>query len=100
MVRKSESIFRERFAKQLKKIPNSFFESCQQKSIRGTPDIMGCVNGHFVALELKASKKDKLMPLQKYKRHQIIDIAKGRHYTPTPENAEEILIELNKLARE
>ena len=49
-----ERRFRNKIMPELREIPNSWWESIQQIAIRGTPDILGCVNGSFVALELKA----------------------------------------------
>jgi len=99
MVQKPETTFRQWFDKRLDKIPNSWFESISQKSIRATPDKLGCVKGNFVALEFKKDKNEQLMRLQEYKKLKIIG-AEGIHFTPTPQNAEEVLTELNELARE
>lgn len=51
---------------QLKEIPNSYFFSVQQVSIRGTCDILGLINGKFVGLELKRDDKAKPTPIQEY----------------------------------
>lgn len=42
----------------LKEIPNSKWFVKEAKSIRGLPDIIGCINGYFVALEVKISPKE------------------------------------------
>lgn len=44
--------------KKLRAIPNSWFTVKEAKSLRGLPDIFGCVNGRFVALEVKRSKSE------------------------------------------
>ncbi len=49
----SEANFRKRVDKFLKTLKRTHAESIQQVSIGGTPDKLLCVNGHFVALELK-----------------------------------------------
>lgn len=51
-------------------LPNSWFESIQQKTIRGTPDLIGCINGGFVAIEFKSSDGD-VSKLQEYKLNRI-----------------------------
>ena len=93
-----ERKFRLRASRDLKEIPASWFESIQQKAIHGTPDMLGCVNGHFVALEFKKSIKDKPKGIQKHKLEQISE-AYGRVYVPCPENWVEVLEELTKLSR-
>lgn len=72
MPQKAETKFRIRVMASLASLPNSFFESIQQKAINGTPDILGVVNGFFVAIELKATPKSKVSELQSYKLSQII----------------------------
>lgn len=67
MPKKPETKFRERFVKRLKAIPKSYWESIQQKSINGSLDLHGCVNGHCVVIELKASEKSPVTKLQEYK---------------------------------
>lgn len=70
--------------KLLKKLPNSWWESIQQLSIRGTPDIIGHVNGYFVALELK-TKSGKLSKLQRIKLIEI-NRNKGIAVKVSPDN--------------
>jgi hypothetical protein len=48
----------------LHQLPLTWAVKIQQVAIRGTPDILACVNGRFIAIELK-SEKGKLDPLQK-----------------------------------
>ena len=54
-------------------LPNIYFEKIQQVCIRGTPDIMGHINGYFFALELKKDEKAKADELQKYKLKKASD---------------------------
>lgn len=49
----------------LKGLPKSWFFTVQLVSIRGIPDIVGLVNGYFVALEAKVGLND-ASPLQKH----------------------------------
>jgi hypothetical protein len=82
----------------LEKLPNTWVEKIQQRSIRGTPDFILCVGGIFVALELKKSEKDKTTKLQDYKMGQIYD-AGGIALKVYPENWEEtheFLVRLSK----
>lgn len=53
MAKQPETKFKEKVLRELRKIPNSYWIKIQSVSIRGIPDIIGTVNGHFVALELK-----------------------------------------------
>jgi len=46
--------------------------SIQQRTIRGSPDLMGCINGYFLALELKSHEKAAVSPLQEYNIDSII----------------------------
>lgn len=81
----SERQFRTGTYKFLKKLPNSWFESIQQQGICGTPDVLGCVNGTFVALEYKKSKTAETSKLQKYKLEKINN-AHGYGIKVYPEN--------------
>lgn len=56
MASKPETVFRARVMKFLKTIPNSLFFSIQSIAIRGIPDIIGLINGRFIALELKTDE--------------------------------------------
>lgn len=44
--------------KKLRAIPNSWFMVKEAKSLRGLPDIYGCVNGRFIALECKRNQAE------------------------------------------
>lgn len=66
-------------------------------SIRGDPDLLLCIRGQFVALELKASVKSKLRPLQEYKLQQITD-AGGLACRVYPENWNQIYKVLQMMA--
>jgi len=98
MAQKPETVFRARFVKKIKPLPNLWVESIQQQSISGTPDQLACINGKFVALEYKKDYKSKLSPLQAYKKELILK-AGGIFYRVYPENAEEILALLINLTK-
>lgn len=93
MAQKLETKFRQKLRAELEEIPNSFWESIQQKAIQGTPDLLGCVNSRFVGLELKASLASKITPLQEHKL-SLIRKAGGFGEMVCPENKDDILREL------
>lgn len=95
-MQKPETKFRAKFRKRLDAIENSWFESIQQKSINGTPDILGVINGYFVGLELKANLKSPVTPLQELKLKKIYE-AGGFAAVVHPDNMEEILTALKLL---
>lgn len=72
-----EKNFEKKIREELKKIPNSFWEDkTPSSSVRGIPDVRGCINGRYVALELKRNtqelmKRTKTTELQKYNLRQI-----------------------------
>jgi hypothetical protein len=82
----------------LKQIPNLWAESIQQRLIAGTPDILICVNGYFVGLELKA-EGGKPTALQQWKLQEIAK-AGGMGIVADPSNWHEVRAMLKKLAQE
>lgn len=58
MSKKPETLFKEKALPRFRAIPDSWFEKIQQKAIRGTPDVLGCVGRYFVAIELKTDVGD------------------------------------------
>lgn len=98
-----ESAFAKRVWKELDKIPNSWFTTIQQKSLRGLPDIIGCVNGTFVGLELKRNKaemnkKSGRIMLQKYVIGKIIE-AGGAGYFVDPDTLPIVMKCLMEISR-
>lgn len=81
----------------LKTLPNCWHVKIQQVAIAGTPDILCCINGYFVALELKRSEKAKVSALQSHTIHLIMK-AGGYAWTLYPENFEEVKQDLIKLS--
>ena len=90
LAKKPETLFKEKVLGLLSEVPNAWFVKNQGVSTRGLPDICGCINGRFVALELKKSDKEKKDPLQTYVLEQITG-AGGLAFYLTPENLDEIL---------
>lgn len=90
MGKKPETKFREKFRALLNKIPNCWVESIQQKTIGGTPDLLLCVNGFFVGLELKAADGIEPSALQRLKLEKIAQ-AGGLGIVVSPGNAQHVL---------
>lgn len=88
MARKPETAFRAKFQNRLKQLPNSWFESIQQKSIGGTPDNLGVIRGQFVGIEYKATENDVPTPLQEHKLKCIAE-AEGIGLVVHPGNADQ-----------
>ena len=50
---KAETSFKKSARKRLNELPRSWWLNVQMVALRGVPDIIGCLGGRFVALELK-----------------------------------------------
>ena len=87
---KPESIFQKRVLRDLKSLPNCWVLKTQEKTRRGVPDILACYMGKFIALELKASEKSPIAPLQEFELG-CINHAMGHAYIAYPENWIEVL---------
>lgn len=94
---KAETKFKNYIRPKLNKLPNTWVVKIQQVALRGTPDFLLCVNGWFVALELKKDALEEPDPLQ---RHRLLNIvnSNGIAFVVYPENWEEIYAQLKKLA--
>jgi hypothetical protein len=89
VAQKPETVFRNgQVIPFLKKLKHTFYQSIQQMAISGTPDILLCVRGRFVALELK-SKGGKPTALQNYVLDQITK-ADGISLVASPTNWSEV----------
>lgn len=69
----------------------------QQISLRGTPDLLLCVDGMFVALELKATSDDEADPLQEYNLNKINDCG-GIGLTVDPTSSKRVIETIKRLA--
>jgi hypothetical protein len=96
MAKKPETLLKEKALKVLRSLPNSWFVKIQQQSIIGTPDILGTINGHFIAIELKTDD-GKLSEIQK---HNLIKISAcgAVALIVMPSNFDECIKLLEKLA--
>ena len=87
MAKKPETKFKEKIIARLKTFRNVWFVKIQQIAIRGIPDLILCVDGMFMAVELKARNKAKIDPLQE-KTIKDISKARGVAMIISPENRE------------
>lgn len=93
----AEKTFENEIKKFLNKLPNTWYFKVWSGpySKSGIPDIIVCINGHFVALEVKA-ENGKASELQK-RNIRLINECKGKAYIVYPKDFEilkERLIEL------
>lgn len=68
---KPETRFKEKVMAALKTLPFTWHVKTQQRSVRGIPDLLLCVRGHFVAAELKATPEEDPDPLQEFNLAKI-----------------------------
>lgn len=99
-----ENIFRDNDLRpQLNKLTNCWYFIKEAVGLRGIPDIIGCINGKFFALEVKKCKKDAnrntgRIVMQKYICKKINDIGGFARFV-YPENCVEVLNELETYGR-
>lgn len=91
-----ETKFQIKVLKALRALPHSWWCKISQKSISGTPDILGCYHGVFIGLELKKDSKSHPSPLQIFELDRISK-AKGRSYLAHPENWENVLEDIKEI---
>jgi penicillin-binding protein-related factor A (putative recombinase) len=91
----AESRFKLLVRPKITAIPNSIFFKIQQRSLRGIPDLIGVINGRFVAIELKV-QGNRADPLQMHYLKKIAE-AGGLSFVMHPENVEEVLTQLRAL---
>lgn len=73
MGKKAETLFKEKVTRDLKDISNIWFVKTQEVGRRGTPDILLCVNGIFMAIELKKDQDAPVSPLQEWNLQAIAE---------------------------
>lgn len=95
---KLETKFQNRVLKDLKSLPNTWVLKTQERARRGIPDILSCVAGHFVAIELKASQEAIVSPLQCYEISKI-EHSGGYSYIAYPENWDSVLKEIKQIVK-
>lgn len=85
-MKQQETNFKERVCRDLKSLGTEcWFVKTQFVAKRGIPDIIGCINGVFFALELKATKKSIIAPLQLWTL-ECISASRGIGFVVYPEN--------------
>lgn len=99
MAKQAETNFKERVQRDLKTLPSTWFVKTQMRSVRGIPDILGCVNGYFFALELKKSAKENPDKLQQWVLEEIAE-AGGFSIVTHPDNWDSVFEMLTDLAME
>jgi hypothetical protein len=92
-----ESSFQRKVLTFLKHLPNTYYFKKEAVAIRGIPDIICCINGIFVALELKRSIKHKATELQQY-TIELIKYSGGIAMVTHPQNWEDVQNLLQELA--
>ena len=97
MAKQPETLLKEKVLACLKKLPHTYAVKIQQVAIRGTPDILACIRGRFIAMELKKDGKQKPDPLQRHELAKIVG-AGGWSYVVCPENWERIKGDLKLFA--
>lgn len=94
----SEKNFENKIKAYLKSIGAYFIKTHGDKYTRvGTPDIIACVNSHFVAIEVKA-ENGRASELQKYHVQQIKD-AGGYACIVYPKDFENLKSDLEKILK-
>ena len=89
-----ESRFKIKVLKRLKQIPNLWCLKVNLRTINGIPDILGCKDGKFFAIELKDGTK--LTKLQEHTIKNICD-AGGFACEMNPQNMDDVLQKLKEL---
>lgn len=92
-----ESVFQKKVVADLKKLKNGWFFKSQEVARRGIPDIIMCLWGLFIALELKRDEKEKADPLQLHTLNKIEDKAHGIAYVVNPDNWPHIYKQLQEI---
>lgn len=99
-MQKRETLFKNRVLKDLKSLPNIWILKTQEVGRRGTPDLLICLGGEFIAIELKKDESSKITPLQEAVLG-MISRAGGRAFSSCPErwDAQFELLESQYLAK-
>lgn len=102
MAKKPETKFKEKVIRDLRALKAQglplWWVKTQQVSIRGTPDLLICARGIFIARELKASEKDSATELQTHTLAQIAE-AGGNAAVVSPESWPAHLQAIETIAR-
>ncbi len=91
-----ETAFKKKVLLRLKQVKKCWYLKTQEVARSGTPDILLCVNGFFVAIELKTSE-GVLSELQKYNLEKI-KASGGQSFVISPLNIDEHISFLKDIA--
>ena len=95
-----ESTYKRKLMAKLRQIPSSLWYSHQAGSIRGIADVIGIINGRFIALEIKRSKAEysKQSPRKALQEKFLDNVNRAGGYGSFiyPENEEEVLLQLKQ----
>ena len=96
---KPETRFQNRVLRELKQLPRTWILKTQEKTRKGVPDILLCSSGHFIALELKASEKAIVAPIQRFELG-CIQAALGSSFIAYPENWDSVLKAIKSIIKD
>jgi hypothetical protein len=76
----------------LKRMPLTKYFIKQANSVRGIPDIICCINGKYIELEVKKDKNELSKPRHKLQEYEMQKTrnANGWAFTVYPDNWEEV----------
>ena len=96
-MQKPETVFRQNIVIPfLKTLPFTKFMTIQQVAIHGDPDLVLCIRGHYVELELK-SQFGEVSALQRYKM-DLTRKARGTALVASPQTWDAVKIKLLNIA--
>ena len=98
MSKQNETKFKEKVTERLKTFKHTWFVKIQQLSVSGTPDFLICLNGVFIALELKTDI-GKVSKLQEYNLNKIAKCG-GISIVLMPQNFDETMAFLDNVSQE
>lgn len=98
MSKKPETLFKEKFVRELKRIDGLKVFKIQQSTICGTPDLLICLRGLFIAIELKKDEREAPTPLQQHNLNEIAQCG-GVTFVACPENSKQVISALLKIKR-
>lgn len=93
-----ETLLKIKVLQALKKLPNTWFLKTQEVARSGVPDILMCLAGRFVAVELKTNE-GVISKLQEYNLKRIEETG-GVSIVLTPGNLEASIQFLENIAKE
>lgn len=83
MPKQPETVFKEKVQADCDTLVNVWYFKTQERAIRGILDIIMCLNGWFIAIELKTESGD-TEPLQDYNIFKIQKKGRGIAFVATP----------------